>query len=104
MPRRPVTPDYDSATHRVACPFCLRHPQHIIDPACLPCGGTGVLTLGAAALYDFPPEAVALAITTALTEAYTTGEEEALLPAVLTLYTAGVLDLDSTTHEHTTRP
>lgn len=91
----PVTPDWDTGEHRIACPVCLQQPFYVIDPDCLPCNGTGTLTLGLAGLSYFPPESVALAITTALTEALEVGDDAFFLTTVLTLDTAGVLDLDS---------
>lgn len=92
----PATPDYLTAVHTMACPHCLRQPFHVIDPQCLPCGGTGVLALGPAALRDFPPETVALAITMALDDAATL-DDDSQLAVILTLDTAGVLNLDHNT-------
>lgn len=92
MARSSPTPDWSSAVYRVACPRCLQHPNHLIDPKCIPCEGTGMLALGFAALRDFTPEAVARAITQTLDS---TEDEEQFVELVFALDSAGVLDLDS---------
>lgn len=44
------------------CPLCTVRPAAVIDPACLVCGGHGVLELGPSSLREYTPQTVSTAL------------------------------------------